>query len=185
MRALVKKSLKVLLVNFFSGFSLSGEEFLFRDYIKRGEFTVCGFSLGAIRAFESVYEGQKRVDTLQLFSPAFFQDRDEKFKRLQKISYQKNQTNYEREFLKNISHPSNFKMQEYFKKDDINSLEKLLSYNWQIDKLKELQKRGIKIEVYLGSEDKIINTEVAYEFFKTLSTVYFIKKVGHILNGKS
>ncbi len=172
-------------MNFFSGFSLEGEESLFKEYINYSKFSVCGFSLGAVRAFEYVYESRKRVDTLQLFSPAFFQDKDEKFKRLQKIYYQKNQTNYEREFLKNISYPSNFKMQEYFKKDDISSLEKLLNFNWQIDKLRELQKRGIEIEVYLGSEDKIINTKVAYEFFKNISTIYFIKKVGHTLNGKS
>lgn len=173
-------------MNFFSGFSLSGEESLFKDYIKCSKYTVCGFSLGAIRAFEYVLEREeKRVDTLQLFSPAFFQDKDEKFKRLQKISYQKNQVNYEKEFLENISYPSSIKMQKYFKKDDINSLEKLLSFNWQVDKLKELQNRGIDIEVYLGSEDKIIDTEVAYEFFKTISTLYFIKKVGHTLNAKS
>ncbi len=47
--------------------------------------------------------------------------------------------------------------------------------------LKKLIKKGTKIEVYLGSKDKIIKSYEAKEFFKEFATVYFINDAGHIL----
>ena len=172
-------------MSFYSGFSLEREEALFDEFRKCGNFVVSGFSLGAIRAFEFVFETKLRVDTLQLFSPAFFQNTDEKFKRLQIISYQKNQKAYEEQFLKNIAYPSTKDMKKYFNNSDRNSLQELLSFIWEKEKLKELKDRGVEIEVYLGGKDKIIDTKIAYDFFKNYATVYFIKKGGHILHGKS
>ncbi len=168
-------------MNFFSGFSLDGEEALFQEYLKKSDYTISGFSLGAVRAFEYVHNTDKRVDKLQLFSPAFFQDKSEKFKRLQTISYQKNQKAYEKQFLENIAYPSTTKMQGYYKQDDVEALQKLLEFIWEPSKLKALKERGVEIEVYLGGEDKIIDSKKAYEFFKNYATVYFIKKGGHIL----
>ena len=62
-------------MQFFSGFSLQNDEKFFREFIQESDFCVCGFSYGAIKAFEytqQLLEEGKRVDTLQLFSPAFF-----------------------------------------------------------------------------------------------------------------
>jgi len=168
-------------VNFFSGFSLWREEELFESYLKKSQYTVSGFSLGAVRAFEYVQNNSARIDTLQLFSPAFFQDKSEKFKRLQTISYQKNSDAYEKLFLENIAYPSTHDMKSYFKKDTLESLQKLLEFTWEPSALMELKKRGIHIEVYLGGEDKIIDSKKAYDFFKNYATVYFIKEGGHIL----
>ena len=69
--------------NYFSGFCFFDEAELFDEYLIRNDFTVCGFSYGAIKAFEEVLSSQNRVDRLQLFSPAFFQNFDDKFKRTQ------------------------------------------------------------------------------------------------------
>ena len=101
-------------MNFFSGFSLEGESSVFDEYLKKGDYRVSGFSLGAIEAFEYSLNSSDRIDTLQFFSPAFFQDRSEKFKRLQTLSYKKDQTSYEEQFLKNISYPSSIDMKKYF-----------------------------------------------------------------------
>jgi pimeloyl-ACP methyl ester carboxylesterase len=170
-------------VNFFSGFSLDGESALFSSYIKEGPYTVCGFSLGAIDAFEYALNSTDRIDTLQLFSPAFFQDSSEKFKRVQTLNYKRDRESYEMNFLKNISYPSDIDMRAYFKPDNIESLEKLLNYVWEKDGVEQLKSKGVLIEVYLGGKDKIIDSQKAYDFFKEFATLYFIKEGGHILHG--
>lgn len=168
---------------FYSGFSLKDEEVLFAEYLIKDDFTVSGFSLGAIDAFLYVLNSKQRVDKLQLFSPAFFQQKSEKFKRLQTINYNKNQKEYEKEFLKNIAYPSEIDLYPYFEQSTLESLEKLLNFIWKESELKELNKRGVDIEVYLGSKDKIIDTKKAHEFFKNFAISYFIKSKGHILHG--
>jgi alpha-beta hydrolase superfamily lysophospholipase len=170
-------------VNFYSGFSLEGEESLFSEYMIKDDFTVSGFSLGAIEAFLYVLNSKDRIDRLQLFSPAFFQDKDDKFKRVQTLSYKKDQISYEKFFLKNIAYPSSINLDKYFKQDSIISLEKLLNFNWSEADLEKVVNKGVDIEVYLGSEDKIINSKKAHDFFKNFATSYYIKGKGHILNG--
>ena len=59
-------------MKYFSGFSLCNEEELFSDFLEEGEFNVAGFSFGAQNALEYVLSTDKRVDKLQLLSPAFF-----------------------------------------------------------------------------------------------------------------
>jgi RNA recognition motif-containing protein len=44
-----------------------------------------------------------------------------------------------------------------------------------------LLEKNIKIEVFLGQLDKIIDAQAVYDFFKPYATVYFIKNSGHIL----
>lgn len=168
-------------MNFFSGFSLDAEEVLFDSYLKKSQYSVSGFSLGAIRAFEYVERSDVRIDLLQLISPAFFQNKSTKFRRLQTMSYQKNQKAYEAQFLENIAYPSSYNMKNFFKEDSLNSLEKLLEYEWEPSKLMAMRDRGVDIEVYLGGEDKIIDSKQAYDFFKNYATVYLIKEGGHIL----
>lgn len=166
---------------FFSGFSLYKEEELFSEYIIKNDFTVSGFSYGAIKAFEEVLSSNKRVDLLQLFSPAFFQTKEKKFLRMQLMFFKKDPKSYCDNFLKNISYPSNFEMYNYFKKGTFKELEELLTYVWSESKLKELLSKGVKIEVYLGGNDKIIDSFKASTFFKKYATVYYIKNTGHIL----
>jgi predicted alpha/beta hydrolase family esterase len=168
-------------MKFFSGFSLKNEQNIFKEYIKDSDFTVAGFSYGAIKAFEYVCHSDKRVDTLQLFSPAFFQNSDEKFKKLQLIYYKKDKTKYIKNFLKNISYPSNFDVSNYCSRCEYEELKELLYYKWDKKMLQELLKAGIMIEVYLGGVDKIVNSNEAKEFFQEFATVYFIKNAGHIL----
>ncbi|WP_428738669.1 pimelyl-ACP methyl ester esterase BioV [Sulfurimonas sp.] len=171
-------------MQFFSGFSLKNEEYLFTPYIKRSDFTVCGFSYGAIRALEYVQEAlkqKKRVDTLQLFSPAFFQTKDEKFKRLQLMSYKKNKELYLENFINFCFEPYERKIVEFNSSDTIDELKRLLEYEWDLEALKKIIDAGVIIEVYLGFEDKIIDAEGAYSFFKQVTNVTSIKKANHFL----
>jgi predicted esterase len=86
-------------MKFYSGFSLSNDEQLFRPYLKSSQYCVAGFSYGAIKAFKQVLESKVRVDTLQLFSPAFFQSRSDKFRRMQKMYYAKDKEAYLKSFF--------------------------------------------------------------------------------------
>ena len=93
-------------MTYFSGFCLHGEEALFERFLMRNDFCVAGFSYGAIKALNYALTSQKRIDTLQLFSPAFFHDKDAKFKKLQTLSFSKNPQGYCETFLKNVASPS-------------------------------------------------------------------------------
>ena len=168
-------------MKFFSGFCFKNESELFEDYLDRGDFNVAGFSYGAIKAFEYAQKSEKRVDKLQLFSPAFFQDRDRSFKRMQLISYKRDKEKYLENFYTNVSHPKSFELSRYKQACNIEELEELLEYIWDKKRIRELLDKGTKIEVYLGKKDKIINTQKALDFFKDLTSVYFINEGGHLL----
>ncbi|WP_200764084.1 pimelyl-ACP methyl ester esterase BioV [Nitrosophilus alvini] len=171
-------------MRFFSGFCLKNEKKLFEDILDNSEFSVAGFSYGAIKAAEYVYkelnEG-KRVDRVLLVSPAFFQSFDEKFKRVQLISFSKNPESYIENFLKNCSYPSSVSLEKYRSSCNKEDLKELLYYCWDRKKLDSIVKRGVNIEVFLGEIDKITDVKSAYLFFKEYATVYFFKKAGHIL----
>jgi len=170
-------------MKFYSGFSLVGEEYLLTEYIKRSDFTVCGFSYGAIKAFQKVQEDLKsgnRVDTLQLLSPAFFQSKAESFKKLQLRAYKKNRDAYMKQFVDACFSPYNKKIIQH-KETHFKELEELLEYKWDIESLKELEKKGVKIEVYLGSQDVIVDADAAKEFFLEVATVTYIKNANHFL----
>ncbi len=170
-------------MRFFSGFSLQNEANFFAPYIKENAYTVCGFSYGAIKAFEAVkkdlQEG-KRVDTLQLFSPAFFQSKDEKFKRLQLMAYRKNEDAYLSQFINACFLP--YERKELKRSVTVlEELEELLYYEWQKSELAELSAKGVVIEVYLGGEDQIVDADAAKEFFLDVATVTYIKAANHFL----
>jgi hypothetical protein len=166
---------------YFSGFCFVNESELFDEYLENNDFTVCGFSYGAIKAFEEVLNSNTRVDKLQLFSPAFFQTFDDKFKRMQLMFFKKDANAYCENFLKNVSSPTNQDISKYFNQGTIEELELLLNYEWSNEKLQKLVEKGTKIEVFLGSVDKIIDSAKAKEFFKDFATVYYIKEKGHLL----
>ena len=166
---------------YFSGFCLKDEEELFAPFSKGGDFCVRGFSLGAIKAFEYAYHYQGRIDRLQLFSPAFFEDKESAFKRLQELHFRKNRTLYIKNFLNNIAYPASLDMKQYYHDSDAKALHKLLHFVWSKKKLEALQKRAIMIEVYLGAEDKIIDVQKVKTFFQPFATIYWMKDRGHIL----
>ena len=173
-------------MKFFSGFSLQNEEHFFDLFILKSDFTVSGFSYGAIKAFEftcKALEAGKRVDTLQLFSPAFFQSRDEKFKRLQSMAYRKNEEVYLQQFINACFLP--------YEREDVErcettleELNELLYYEWDIEKLRALQNSGVIIEVYLGQKDQIVDADAAKAFFLDVATVTYIKDANHFLQTK-
>jgi hypothetical protein len=173
-------------MKFYSGFSLKNEECYFESFINTSNYTVCGFSYGAIRAFEDVCEClacSKRVDTLQLFSPAFFQNKSESFKKVQLRSFAKNSTNYLNTFINSCFSPH--AMLDIQRVDcSLDELEELLYYNWSISKLQDICDKGVKIEVYLGSKDEIVDAQSARDFFKEVATVTYIKNANHFLQIK-
>ena len=171
-------------MKFYSGFSFSNEDELFSSLIKESEYTVCGFSYGAIKAFEYVKESlknTKRVDTLQLFSPAFFQTKPDKFKRLQTLAYAKNNEKYLSQFRESCFSPYTIKEVSASRQTNKEDLEELLQYEWSLDALKDLESKGVIIEVYLGGEDAIIDVMAAQEFFLQVATVTYVKSANHCL----
>jgi len=168
-------------MKFFSGFCFQDEQKLFDDYLEYNDFCVAGFSYGAIKAFEYVSTCRDRIDKLQLFSPAFFQDRNNKFKRLQTISFAKNKDKYIQNFLTQVKYPNTKEVQHNFYQGNLDELKELINYTWSQNRLEQLLKRGVCIEVYLGEKDKIINPNIVQEFFVPYSDIYFIKGVGHLL----
>jgi hypothetical protein len=165
---------------YFSGFSLKEEKELFTQYIILNDFTISGFSYGAIKAFEYVLNTKNRVDKLQLFSPAYFNDKDNKYIRMQLMFFKKDSQIYSDNFLKNSGFTKN-QSKQYFKLGKYEELDELLNYKWEEEKLQRLVDSGTKIEIYLGGEDKIIDSTKALDFFKKFGEVYYIKNEGHIL----
>ena len=165
---------------YFSGFSLDNESDLFKDYIIKNDFTVSGFSYGAIKAVKYILNNNIRVDKLQLFSPSFFNDKDIKYKRMQLIYFKKDIQSYCDNFLKNCGFTEDI-AKKYFTTGKMEELEELLYYNWDEKELQKIIQNGTKIEVYLGKNDKIINSNKALEFFKKFAEVYYLKNKDHIL----
>jgi len=170
-------------MKFYSGFSLKNEEYFFKSFIKSSNYTACGFSYGAIKAFEFVKKQLacgKRIDTLQLFSPAFFQSKSDSFKKLQLRSFSKNPHNYLNTFINSCFFP-HAKMDVKRVDGSLDELEELLYYEWSILELIDICNKGVKIEVYLGAEDKIIDAQSVKEFFKEVATLTYIKNANHFL----
>ena len=169
-------------MHFYHGFALKEEASFFKDYIDKSDFCIAGFSYGAIKAFKAAQKSTKRVDTLQLFSPAFFQNRTTKFKRLQLMGYKKNSSMYIEKFTENCFLPYE-KEAVVYGEHTMDELDELLNYEWQEDALSALVAKGVKIEVYLGSDDKINDVTSAYEFFLPFASVTLLKGANHFLQG--
>jgi len=170
-------------MKFYSGFSLTKEEPFFESLLNKSEYSICGFSYGSIAAFNETLkciEQHKRIDTLQLISPLFFQVESEKFKRLQLMAYKKNTQHYLKEFMNSCFLPYATKTVQR-EETTLNDLRELLEYKWSLEKLKWIESKGIKIEVYLGEKDKIINSLKAKDFFLEVATITYIKNANHFL----
>ena len=168
-------------MRYFNGFSLKGEEIFFKEQLIESDFTVAGFSYGAVRAFEYAYQSTNRIDRVILLSPAFFQNHKSSFIRTQLRYYRANREVYTQHFLENVAYPSFIDLKEFLVDGTEDELEELLSYRWEYQKIQELIDRGVTIEVYIGEEDKIVDAIKSFEFFKRVAPCYFIKEVGHLL----
>lgn len=168
-------------MKYFNGFSLNGEEVFFKEKLIDNDFTVAGFSYGAIKAFEHVYNSKERIDRLVLLSPAFFQNHKKSFIRTQLRYYKADEKAYTEQFLKNVAYPSSIELDKYVTQGIFEELEELLTYSWDSHKILELVERGITIEVFIGAEDKIVDAQKSFEFFSTRVPCYFMKGVGHLL----
>ena len=170
---------------FFSGFGLKNEEMLFNFWLEKNDFCVAGFSYGAIKAVEYCLNSESRVDRLILLSPAFFNDKDSKYKRMQLMFYSKDKQAYTNNFLQNITNGSNVDLTPYLNSTNKEQLEELLYYSWSKKKLQTIASIGTTIEVILGGKDKIIDAKKAKEFFEDVATVYYIKDANHILESSN
>lgn len=169
-------------MKYFNGFSLQNEEELFEPYLIKSDYCVAGFSYGAQKAFEYVYQSKERIDRLILLSPAFFQTQKPSFIRTQLRYFEAGHEAYVKQFLANVTYPSNLDLSSYLKVGTKGELESLLTYQWDTKKIQEILDRDTTIEVFLGNQDKIINAQETFNFFSPLATIYFIKNVGHILS---
>jgi len=168
-------------MNYFNGFSLQDEEVFFKEKLLQSDYSTAGFSYGAIKAFESTYNSTERIDRLILLSPAFFQTHKKSFVRTQLRYYKADKRAYTKQFLQNVAYPSSIELDEYVTQGESEELEELLTYMWDKEKILELVKRGVIIEVFIGGEDKIVDAQKSFEFFSELVPTYFVKGVGHLL----
>lgn len=165
---------------FYSGFSLTNEAHYFEKFLENSDYTVAGFSYGAIKAAHYASESKKRIDTLQLFSPAFFQTKKESFKRLQLAAFSNEPDGYLERFLQGCFAPCPVQDTEV-KIGTIDELDELLHYVWDESLIRSILAKGIRIEVYLGLEDRIIDVQAAREFFRSFATVTSIRQGNHFL----
>ena len=168
-------------MKYFNGFSLRGEETLLAEWLDPNPYTVAGFSYGAVQAFRHAWETEKRVDLLQLLSPAFFQEKSEKFLRLQTLGFRKDRQAYLEAFLSNTAFPAALDLSSHLAPGTEEELADLLSFRWEGEKLAALVERGVRIEVYLGGKDRITDPDAAKRFFQPYATVYYVKEAGHLL----
>ncbi len=167
-------------MRFYSGFALSGDQHFFDPYLKHSTFTVAGFSYGAIKAAQYARDAHERIDTLQLFSPAFFQTKKESFRRLQMGGYFKDSERYLENFLTSCFAPlpkSLIRLGD----NSAQGLEELLYFEWTSELMESICSKGIRIEVYLGLDDQVIDVEGAREFFLPYATVISIRRGNHFL----
>ena len=171
---------------FYSGFSLQNDKVFFDSYLDNSVYSVAGFSYGAQKAFlhvKQMIQKKQRVDRLQLISPAFFQAKAERFKKLQLKGYEKDSKLYLKNFIQSCFFP--YEVQEIeHNTHSIKDLEDLLFFKWNIDELVFIKESGVLIEVYLGGKDSVSDVTNAYEFFKEVADITYIKDANHFLQIK-
>jgi len=167
-------------MRFYSGFALTNDQSFFENYLKHSEYTVAGFSYGAIKAAQYAAEAYERIDTLQLFSPAFFQTKKESFKRLQMGGYLKDPEHYLENFVTRCFAPYPIAPMN-LGDNDAESLRELLYFEWTHDLMDRICAKGTVIEVYLGVNDEVIDVSGARDFFLPYATVTSIKRANHFL----
>jgi hypothetical protein len=168
-------------MTFYSGFSLLNEEHFFESYLEKNNYTVAGFSYGAIAAVRHAVESTSRIDTLQLFSPTFFQTKSEPFKRLQLNGFRQSPQEYRNRFLESCFSPYPAQEVELDWNANEQQLRELLYFEWTAELMESIVSKGIRIEVFLGDEDRVIDVVGAREFFLPYSTVMSMRSGNHFL----
>jgi len=171
-------------MKYFNGFCLQNEEKLFSGYIEEGLFNVAGFSFGAQKAVSYVLKTEKRIEKLQLFSPAFF-TYSPRITDINIQAFNKDKKSYIKTFLNKAGGKAdieNCKLKAGNKtvklaECTVQQLKDMFTFNWEI--IKGI--KNTKIEVFLGECDKIINLKQAYGFFTGVADVYLIKDANHFL----
>jgi pimeloyl-ACP methyl ester carboxylesterase len=166
-------------LRFFSGFGFADESALFGVFLpdRAAPFCVAGFSLGAIAAFKYAISCEERVERLLLISPAFFQDKNERFRRAQLMGFTNDRAKYMQNFYANCGA---FNDRYIDRNPQKNELELLLNYRWNAEEIKRLNVASV--EVIIGANDKIINAKAAYDFFLGANAkIKYIKKANHLL----
>lgn len=169
--------------NFFSGFALQNELHYFSNFTQPSCYTISGFSYGAIKALRKTIEMLKegrRVDTLVLISPAFFQKSSAKFKKLQRIAFASNKELYLSNFIDSCFLPHE-RGEVELGECSARELDELLEYEWMEDELLFLVQRGVAIELYLGEKDAIVDAAAVKEFFLPYATVATVQNGNHFL----
>lgn len=168
-------------MNFFSGFCFCGEKELFAPLTPiDNQYTLSGFSYGAILAFLATLDAlhsSQRIQTLNLFSPAFFQDRKPSFLKAQILTFRKNPQNYIQNFLPLCGNVS----QKYFKQGTLEELETLLYFEWKKEELEFVQNQGVAIHIFIGEQDQIISPQNVMHFFAPFGLVHLYKNFNHCL----
>ena len=171
-------------MRYFSGFGLQMDRIFFKEILDNSNYTIAGFSYGAQKAMQeavSQVKNNQRVQKLQLISPAFFQHlkKEQIYKEIR--AFTKNQDLYLKFFYKKICYPAKVDLHKFKKTPTLGELKELLLYQWKEEELRLLQDSGVIIEVYLGEQDKIIDTEKVKNFFQNYATIYSFKNAGHLL----
>lgn len=166
---------------FYSGFSLLNDRPFFESFCENNEYTVAGFSYGAINAARYVSQSKQRIDTLQLFSPAFFQTKSDSFKRLQLAGFSKSPQGYLERFLESCFAPCAVQEVEHDWNTNVEQLRELLYYEWTNVLMESIVDKGIRIDVFLGLEDRVIDVQGARDFFLPFATVTSIRTGNHFL----
>lgn len=167
-------------MTFYSGFSLTNDRRFFDPFLRESDYTVSGFSYGAIKAARHAASASSRVDTLQLFSPAFFQTKKASFKRLQLSSFASGSQNYINRFLESCFAPCLIQEVD-IRMGALEQLDELLSFVWDEELMEKIAEKGVRIEVYLGLQDAIIDVQGAKDFFLPYATVTTIRRGNHFL----
>ncbi len=171
-------------MRFFSGFGFRGEKALFKEYLDFDMYNLAGFSYGAQKALQEavkdVKEG-KRVQKLQLLSPAFFNTLPKRIKLKELENFVKNKKLYMDFFYKKAAYPYRGDITPFKAEPELSALKELLFFIWRDEDLRLLKDAGVEIEVYQGDFDKIVNPKEVEEFFAPFASLYMIKGVGHLL----
>lgn len=168
-------------MKFHSGFALQNEQGYFDSFLQDNDYTVAGFSYGAIKALKEVLATSGRIDRLILLSPAFFQTKNGAYINLQLKGFTRDRNAYIEKFLANCFSPCEIKDVEIDHDASLEQLEELLTFEWSPSIMAKLKERKIEIEVYLGSEDRIIDVSAVREFFIPYATVTIVRGANHFL----
>lgn len=164
---------------FYSGFCLDGEEGLFDEYLPAfGDF-VAGFSYGSIKAVRYALQNDS-VKSLLLLSPAYYTHKDNEFIEAQLAAFEADPALYKLKLLKK----SGLKEEEgerYGKEGAIEELKELLYFDWRTAGLDVLKERGVKIEVFIGGGDRVVEPLPSQKFFEKYAKVHWLENKNHVL----